>query len=463
MVRDIFRNLRMLLFLAISLVSVFCFAEDISSELQASVRQAFVGRQIRSSEEDFERMEAALKYALMKDPHLVKEAPAMAAVIADLYLQNQHIQEAIWALDRGGRYAEAEYLAGHYEEFLQSAEIVKVRALGTGVSRPKLVTFANGLQEIIKPADWKSSVDSEIWTYQFDRLVGLNVVAAAVKRMIGGREYSAHGFVNGARETDIDLKDAGDVRFPDIYLLDFLIKNIDRHEQNSMWTMGKRMFGVDHGQIGVDGVHETFDKKMKPSGWVLHNLSLLPLGPFFTDFCKKFHPRYDMSFVADRIREVRKSAPMQFLLSAGRPHTRVQRLQQSSSSHFQKLDADTEAQLKSWAQKIIERSEVLPATKKISKEAGLTAENMHLWIDSKAAVRDALTHLDFHRFEQLLQQSKAHPELEKIFQQELELAVRELEDRYIDRGARIRNYLSSLKTKALKSQSPLLTCRRAHL
>ncbi|MGZ5279150.1 MAG: hypothetical protein ACXWC9_04365, partial [Pseudobdellovibrionaceae bacterium] len=427
MSRNFLRSMKGFLFVVLLLAPVLSLAEPFPSIFESFIRQSFDGPSIQTQSKDFIAMEDHLESALVLDPDLTAEAPKVAAAIAEIYLQNQRYQEAIWVLDRGGHYAEAEHLARLYENFLRTAEIIKVEAVGIGVSGAKLVTFANGSQAIVKHREMndanQNSLEGELWAYEFDRKIGFNLIPAAVKRVIAGTEYSVHGFISGARQSMINMKDRRDYRFPMIYLFDFLVANRDRHAGNSMYSVAKRLFGIDHGRIGrPDGTTTKFDLKMNPPQWIRDSLARLPLNAEFKRFCRKYAPALDMSFVLDQILVVKGALDIQITDRRGRPFTRAERLKYARPE-IQELDSAQSAELKQKFEEIVERSQRVSENPKRIQDPGLTLERLPLWLEANTLVLKAIWSQDFKKLEKMWQQSRAHPKLANIFDSEFAQAT----------------------------------------
>jgi hypothetical protein len=160
------------------------------------------------------------------------------------------------------------------EEFLLTAEVVKVEEVGSGVTRPlRINLWKDGVERraVFKSADTfvgnvadphsLASINrTDRWTYdvaayRVDRLLGLGMVPVAVRRTIQGTEGALQVWVEDA----IDEKErraqglgqnqgnAIDLQLQSMYVFDVLIYNEDRHAGNILFTPTDwRVHLIDH-------------------------------------------------------------------------------------------------------------------------------------------------------------------------------------------------------------------------
>jgi hypothetical protein len=234
---------------------LFLFSCWASSEIPKSfeelTKKAFRRAHIETPAQNWFELEREFSAVLTRDPMLETEAPLFAEELAKLYLHNQHLQQALWTLERGGLYSHAQSLATLYETFLETEPILNIRAIGNGITKAQFVEFRNGTRGVLKPRDpgFPKSVEAEIWTYQLDRYMGFNIVPVTVKREINGKLYSLHAFVSDSKNSNIHFMDSPDSQYPVIQILDVLIGHADRHGGNSMFTAGGYLFAIDNGRI----------------------------------------------------------------------------------------------------------------------------------------------------------------------------------------------------------------------
>jgi len=160
------------------------------------------------------------------------------------------------------------------EHFLTNARIVSTRPIGEGVTRPFLVTLeldgvtrkavfksiderkagvttlADGSAEI----DFQDSWQTEIAGYVFDRMLGLGMVPATVRRRVDGKVGSVQWFVEGMIPESERLEKKLTPPNPDewseqvfkVRLFDELISNADRHLKNIQVTSNFQIRLIDH-------------------------------------------------------------------------------------------------------------------------------------------------------------------------------------------------------------------------
>ena len=228
--------------------------------------------------QDYIQMEQKLEKAVELDPQLNKQAPLVAKNLADIYLKNGRVQEAIWALEKGGLFFESEELIQFIQNRLKSEKVIVGERVGIGVTRPQYGQIG-GLQVIMKEFDKKSSIESEIWAYQLDRALGLNLIPIAIERIIDGQRNSVHLYLHSSKKTGLDfVLSPYQKHHADLYLLDFLLGQKDRHSGNSLYSVSGKMVAIDHGRIyGYDGettemVNTFYDKRLIPQNRILTNL-----------------------------------------------------------------------------------------------------------------------------------------------------------------------------------------------
>ena len=160
------------------------------------------------------------------------------------------------------------------EDFLTKARIVGTRLIGEGVTRPFLVTLeldgvtrkgvfktidqkkdgittlADGSQEI----DFQDSWQTEVAGYLLDRMIGLEMVPATVKRRINGKVGSLQWFVEGmipeserlAKKLALPDLEAWNEQVYKVRLFDELISNADRHLKNIQVSQDFNIRLIDH-------------------------------------------------------------------------------------------------------------------------------------------------------------------------------------------------------------------------
>lgn len=183
--------------------------------------------------------------------------PAEAYGLAETYFADGRLQEGIWLLDQLGFFADAEKFSEQFEQKLKVEPLVLSGPVGMGITRPQWGTAAH-FPVIAKPEDWawRGSKDAEIWTYHLDRILGLNLVTLAVKREINGIEYSIHPALQQVKASDVRFLSRNyNGEYPEMFLLDFLTRNMDRHEKNSLVSPLGFFVAIDNGRSAASRIH----------------------------------------------------------------------------------------------------------------------------------------------------------------------------------------------------------------
>lgn len=152
----------------------------------------------------------------------------------------------------------------NWEEFLQTAGIVRFEDIGEGVTKPIKVYLKKGETET--KACWKNprgiqagfleGWQYEIAAYELDKLLGLNMVPVTVERELNGKpgalslwatsEYSLLKIM----EEKIEIPEAVGEQVDNMKYLtrawDSLIANDDRTQQNILYTKDWRTIIIDH-------------------------------------------------------------------------------------------------------------------------------------------------------------------------------------------------------------------------
>lgn len=169
--------------------------------------------------------------------------------------------------------------AAHYqgpaaEEFLKKAKIVRVRAIGTGVTLPEKVTLE--LDGVERSAAFKSidekrlgitqlsqgppevnfqdSWQTEIPAYVVDRIIGLGMVPATIERRVNNKVGSLQWWVTSMmpeaerakQKVEPPDKEAWEREVFKMRLFDQLIYNVDRHANNILVTHDFKLRLIDH-------------------------------------------------------------------------------------------------------------------------------------------------------------------------------------------------------------------------
>jgi len=175
--------------------------------------------------------------------------------------------------------AGAKIWVGHYaefEEFLRTAAIERVTSVPVGVTKPKRAFFApGGLVESVlvkhlpmgqRQGFWEA-YKSEIAAYEFDRLLGLDMVPVTLERRVQGELASIQLWVEGCRL----LKDVDQSACPRPMdwakqvcrqrVFDNLIANIDRNQGNLLVDDEWNLILIDHSRAFASD-RMPFEKEM---------------------------------------------------------------------------------------------------------------------------------------------------------------------------------------------------------
>ncbi|OYZ12793.1 MAG: hypothetical protein B7Y39_18850 [Bdellovibrio sp. 28-41-41] len=325
---------------------------------------------IESSVADYRKMESFLLESIKTDPELKGLAPAVGYAVAEIYLKNQDYQEAIWALDRTGHYSLAEKIASEYENFLKTADIIKIKMLNRGITQSAIVEFKNGQRAILKNADLVNPQSNrfEIWTYEFDRKLGFNLTPTAVLRKIGGVEYAVIAFLEGARSSLINMRERVNPAYPDLYLLDFLTGQWDRHDDNSMFSKNGRLFGIDNGRIAKPQFRPEFDERMIPSDQVLLNVSRFPISELENEF----------SFVKEKTQVVLSRFGQKSYVGKLRPHSRQARRVIPTMNFQLSLNGQIKKVVKDFKDDILQRSKIRESKTEVGQINGIKATSVNM-------------------------------------------------------------------------------------
>jgi hypothetical protein len=160
------------------------------------------------------------------------------------------------------------------ERFLAESEVVRMRELGEGITRPWRVTLAReGVRHdaVFKTVDmplepggrrmadgtllpfFRDTYQTEVAAYVIDRLIGLGMVPATVERSIQGKRGSLMWWLDAIDESE---RKAQNLIPPDLeawtedllkeHLFDNLIYNFDRNEGNVLITSDFQIRLIDH-------------------------------------------------------------------------------------------------------------------------------------------------------------------------------------------------------------------------
>lgn len=235
------------------------------------------------------------------------------------YLVQDRPQEAIWTLRFGGQFDRAEELEKELAERMSTERMTFEENLSDTDRGGKYKLRSRNLYGYFKSS--KPFYIYEAIAYRLDRLLNLNIVPITIIRRhhffsgLGSLQY----FVRGAIENASSANNLADYRFYDypvsqkkMWLLDFLIKNNDRHARNWFKRAGDQTVAIDHGH--------TFDREaygninmqteLLPDGETLEKLKQLSPSDF-EDLLKLSDQKIDLSPLFERRDQVLKQIEMQ--------------------------------------------------------------------------------------------------------------------------------------------------------
>jgi hypothetical protein len=156
------------------------------------------------------------------------------------------------------------------EQWLEQADIVEVKDLDTGITKPHRVTLRKDgveLRAVFKDlstdsgeTNQASAINSsdrfeyELAAYKLDRLLDLNMVPVTVKRTVKGHrgilQFWIDGSINVRRMQEQKKQPTGECAIGPQYNLmnvfDVLIDNTDRTQENALFTQDWMLVLIDH-------------------------------------------------------------------------------------------------------------------------------------------------------------------------------------------------------------------------
>lgn len=266
-------------------------------------------------------------------------------------------QEGIWILDRLGLVSEAEWFAEKLEKNLLTGPFEIGAAIGKGVSHSKWGKVEN-FPVVVKPADsnWKGSREAEIWAYHLDRILGLNLVTVAVSAKHDGALYSLHPALQQVKDSGLDFRGGGYTgEYPEIFVLDFLIQNTDRHSQNSLTSPLGFLVAIDNGRSTAMAQYQgsssyvwnrypnyIFDKFPRKN--IINTIATIDIAEFKAEF-SKFATEDVVEFITARLQILKNDFSAVATENKIRPLAREQRLAKNQLNEEEVRELRAKAQL----------------------------------------------------------------------------------------------------------------------
>jgi len=178
---------------------------------------------------------------------------------AELYIKNNQFQQAIWSYQEAGNHTLA-------EKFKKELELrMKASSPASGfidILIDKKLSFHKGYLSTGEHVIAKFyHIENEVLAYQVSEALGLYLIPATVDRIykFNGREYrisvqimvddTIAGFEGPLRgAADFTIRPYPP-EYKNLYLLDYLLSNGDRHEGNWLLLWRDRVVAIDHGFI----------------------------------------------------------------------------------------------------------------------------------------------------------------------------------------------------------------------
>ncbi|MFP5519924.1 MAG: hypothetical protein ACLGGX_08470 [Bdellovibrionia bacterium] len=186
--------------------------------------------------------------------------------VAFYFLKQGYIQEALWVLAAERPSRKAEEIITFLQKIFETEPIIFAdpaiqNSLPYTYNSVRLGYIA-GIKVIIKNHKLANGYIAETWAYELDRTLGLNIVPLTVFRS-APQPISIQLFLPDSKISNIEFKDTGywnHVEYPEIFLLDYILLQWDRHGRNSLFTPSGRLAAIDNDM--VEGVYMTGAWKM---------------------------------------------------------------------------------------------------------------------------------------------------------------------------------------------------------
>lgn len=172
-------------------------------------------------------------------------------------LEAGRVQDAIWLLFDCNMLEEGQYLSSLLERYLNEHELSRGKKIGQGKNGAIWATIG----KIKVVAKQPSATDQRFWflskLYQrygvaASRLaesLGLSTVPHFQTKLVGDEIWTVQVAIENSEVSGIDFK--GDFEnytkyLPELFVIDYLSQNFDRHGGNSLRTADDRIIGIDN-------------------------------------------------------------------------------------------------------------------------------------------------------------------------------------------------------------------------
>ena len=226
-----------------------------------------------------------------------QEKKRVAQILIKKYLAEDRPQEAIWTLRAFGLRKKADKIEKELLEFMSDTKLnVKVKDTYSANSGYiyRLILAKGRLRGVFRFGN--SPFKNEVLAYHLDRLLGLDIVPMTVLRNLQTEEKDGNGFLGLREKTSGSLQyyvrgscsscvmysseaDFRQERYPrghqKMWLLDYLLDNKDKHQDNWRKRYGNRPFTFDYEQILGKGLglgSTVLQEELLPKGELLERL-----------------------------------------------------------------------------------------------------------------------------------------------------------------------------------------------
>ncbi len=155
-------------------------------------------------------------------------AQAVALRVANKYLIEAQPMQAIWSLRKVGLHEKAQEIEMQINDFLRNSTDFTNDSLAGGTTEGKqLLRFGNGIRAVFRSFHPYAPVVA----YGIDRLLELNIAPLAIPYELGGVKGTLQIHMNGIVKGGNNFKEERYTR-EDIFTLDYLLQDKDRHGDN---------------------------------------------------------------------------------------------------------------------------------------------------------------------------------------------------------------------------------------
>lgn len=157
-------------------------------------------------------------------------------------------QIEIWNARAAGQLTDAEKIQSSMIQKLQKGKMTLAGQAPVGKTRPFFVDLGDGVEGVWKPAQGlHANANAEVAASKIDQFLGTDVVPLTVHRKFGEIDGSLQ--LKASELQVVALPDNPD----SLSMFDYLIGNIDRHDENYLLSRNNKVVAIDHGKAFVHG------------------------------------------------------------------------------------------------------------------------------------------------------------------------------------------------------------------